>query len=160
MKKVVMCSLDVSTKQTGFSVFVNGKYKESYLLNHSDNKDTESRMVEMATDIIDNLNKYKPIIVSIEDTYCGNNAAGMKKLSRLQGVVYGWCLCNDADFNLYLPSSWRKEFGDLFKGKKRAECKQLAIEYIKNKYNIDVNDDEAEAILIGESTVKKYDRLV
>lgn len=158
--KIIMCSLDVSTKQTGFSVFTNGKYKESFLLDHTDNEDTESRMVEMATDIITYLNKYKPVIVSIEDTFCGTNAAAMKKLSRLQGVVYGWCLINSADFNLYLPSSWRKEFGGLFKGKKRQECKQLAIEYVKDKYNIDVNDDEAESILIGEATVIKYDKLV
>ena len=158
--KIIMCSLDVSTKQTGFSVFVNGKRKESFLLDHSNNKDTESRMIEMATDIITYLDKYKPIIVSIEDTFCGTNAAAMKKLSRLQGVIYGWCLINNADFNLYLPSSWRKEFGELFKGKKRQECKQLAIEYVKDKYNIDVNDDEAESILIGEATVIKYDKLV
>lgn len=158
MKKTIMCSLDVSTTSTGFAIFHNGIYESSCLLDHSNNKDTNSRIAEMGNDILSALNKYNPVIVSIEDAYCGNNADTMKKLCRLQGMVYGWCLSHNADFNIYLPSSWRKEFGDLFKGKKRPECKRLAIEYVKDKYSIDVNDDEAEAILIGESTVKKYNR--
>ena len=153
---VTMCSLDVSTNKTGFAVFKNGKYKSSSLLDHSNNKDIKSRSTEMATDILSHLNKYKPEIVSIEDTFCGGNADAMKKLTRLQGVVFGWCVANNSDFNLYLPTEWRKEFGDLFKGKKREECKKIAIEYIKRKYNLNLNDDEAEAILIGESTVMKY----
>lgn len=154
--KTIMCSLDVSTNKTGFAVFQNGKYITSVLLDHSQNKDIESRSVEMAQDIIKHLEKYAPTIVSIEDTYCGGNAASMKKLTRLQGVVLGWCLCNKTDFNLYLPSSWRKEFGNLFKGRKRNECKTIAIKYVKDNLGIEVNDDEAEAILIGVATVKKY----
>lgn len=156
--KTIMCGLDVSTNKTGFSLFENGELIYSTLLDHSANKDVESRSIEMAKDIVANLTKYKPCIIAIEDTYCGGNAATMKKLNRLQGCIWGWCILHDADFNIYLPSSWRKEFGELFKGKKRDECKQLAIDYVKNKYNKNVNDDEAEAIMIGESTVMKYNR--
>lgn len=153
-----MCSLDVSTNKTGLAVFVNGKYKESILLNHSNNKDQTTRSMEMTKDILSHLDSYNPVIIAIEDTYCGGNVDVMKKLGRLQGAIYAWCILHDADFNIYLPSSWRSEYGDIFKGKKRNECKQLAIKYVKDKYNLDVNDDEAEAILIGESTVKKYNR--
>jgi Holliday junction resolvasome RuvABC endonuclease subunit len=158
MNKTIMCSLDVSTKKTGIAVFCNGDYKKSHLLDHSNNSDTITRSMEMTRDIITHLNKYKPIIVSIEDTYCGNNADVMKKLCRIQGAIYGWCLLNGADFNIYLPSSWRKEFDGIFDGKKRAECKQLAIDYVKENYDLDVNNDEAEAILIGIATVRKYNR--
>lgn len=156
MKKIIMCSLDVSTKKTGFAVFSNGKYKTSMLLDHSDNSDVKSRSNEMTQDIIKCLESFQPVIVSIEDTYCGRNADTMKKLCRIQGAIYGWCLLNKSDFNVYLPSSWRKEFGNLFKGKKRNECKTIAIKYVKDNLGIEVNNDEAEAILIGVATVKKY----
>lgn len=155
--KTIMCSLDISTNNTGFAVFENGKYKTSFLLNHSTNKDERTRSIEMAQDILKYLEEYKPAIVSIEDTYCGFNPSSMKKLTRLQGVVFGWAISQKADFNLYTPSSWRKEFGDLFKSKKREECKKIAVNYVNDKYKKEVNDDEAEAILIGEATVMKYE---
>lgn len=156
--KTIMCSLDVSTNKTGFAVFENGKRKYSMLLDNSKISSVETRSMEMAKDILFELEKYKPTIIAIEDTYCGGNVSTMKKLNRLQGCIWGWCVLNGADFNIYLPSSWRKEFGDLFKGKKRDECKKLAVEYIKNNYKLDVNDDEAEAIMLGEATVIKYNR--
>jgi len=33
--------------------------------------------------------------------------------------------------------------------KKREELKQMSIDYVKNHFNVDVNDDVADAICIG-----------
>ena len=45
-------------------------------------------------------------------------------------------------------SSWRRNVG--IKSKKRAEQKQEAIDLVKSKYGVDVNEDIAEAILLSE----------
>jgi len=41
------------------------------------------------------------------------------------------------------------------KGKKRAEQKANAIQIVKDKFNLSVSDDEADAILIGNFAVNK-----
>ena len=46
------------------------------------------------------------------------------------------------------PSEWRSKCG--IKGKCREELKNNAINHVKTVYNIDVNDDEADAICIAE----------
>ena len=51
----------------------------------------------------------------------------------------------------YIPipiDTWRKNVG--IKSRKREEQKQEAINLVKEKYNIEANEDIAEAILISE----------
>ena len=48
------------------------------------------------------------------------------------------------------PSSWRASLGiKNGRGIKRTTLKQADIDFVKEKYNINVNDDEADAICIG-----------
>ena len=48
------------------------------------------------------------------------------------------------------PSSWRAKLGiKNGRGIKRTSLKEADIAFVKNKYNIDVNDDTADAICIG-----------
>lgn len=48
------------------------------------------------------------------------------------------------------PSSWRAKLGiKNGRGIKRTSLKEADIAFVKNKYNIDVNDDVADAICIG-----------
>ena len=44
--------------------------------------------------------------------------------------------------------------------RKREELKQWAIDLIKNKYNTILQDDVAEAILIGQARINECDRLL
>lgn len=46
------------------------------------------------------------------------------------------------------PSTWKKHCR--IEGKKRAEQKVNSIEHVKNCYGLDVTDDEADAICLGE----------
>ena len=43
-----------------------------------------------------------------------------------------------------------------FGKKKRPELKALAIEMVKEQYNIETTDDVAEAILIGQAALNKF----
>ena len=54
------------------------------------------------------------------------------------------------------PSSWRAAIGiKTGRGIKRTSLKQADIDFVKEKYGIDVNDDEADAICIGYAQLNK-----
>lgn len=156
MKDIFMVSLDSSTKKTGFGVYKNAVFNTSGLINFENIKDTEERMSLMLKSIFTVLNKYKPIIVAIEETKAPRNAQTQRVLTEILGAVRGWCLCNDAEFAPIPPSKWRK----LVYGKDPANrdiAKQMAIDYVKENYSLDVSDDEAEGILVGLAIIN--DRL-
>jgi hypothetical protein len=64
---------------------------------------------------------------------------------------------NDCEFNTIRPTEFRKEL-DFVQGKnvKREELKQQAINYVKKIYNLEVNDDVADAICIGCAVINKF----
>lgn len=56
------------------------------------------------------------------------------------------------------PSSWRAKLGiKNGRGIKRTTLKEADIAFVKEKYQIDVNDDEADAICIGLAEYSKSD---
>lgn len=103
------------------------------------------------------LNSYKPNIIYIEETYSSVNPQTTKILTRLQGVVYAWCINNQCDFNTIIPSQWRKQLKFIQgKGIKREQLKEQSIKYILDKYNLSVTNDEADAICIGDAVLKIF----
>lgn len=44
----------------------------------------------------------------------------------------------------------------IIKNIKREQLKQEAIDYVKEKYNIEVNDDIADAICIGDAVLNLF----
>lgn len=148
-----LVALDAATRHTGVSIWSNGKMKEYLLLDYDFIQDTNDRVAQMSNAIWDLLNKYKPTVVYIEDTYCGNNPHTQTLLNRIQGVTYAWCLRHNAKFVCIKPSSWRKYIDGFPNGKgvKRDEQKKYSVKYVAEKYKIECNDDVADAILIGEA---------
>lgn len=104
------------------------------------------------------LDTYKPDILYIEETYSAKNAQTTKILTRLQGVVYSWCMNNDCEFNTILPSKWRKYLNfTQSSGIKREQLKEQSIKYVLENYGLNVTDDEADAICIADAVVKMFD---
>lgn len=158
-KKIRMLSLDCSTKCSGLAVWDNGKYIESHIIDMSKIKDVEERQKEMSLKLWKGLDYYRPSIVYIEDTYCHGNPDVQKKLNRIQGVIFAWCIINDAEFHCIMPSSWRKYIEGFPNGKgiKRQEQKDFSVKYVIENYHITPkSDDEADAILIGEGVLNMY----
>lgn len=154
---VTMCSIDSSSKKTGIAIYKNGKYTSHKLLDCSKDKIMDSRFKKMALDILNTLNEIKPNIIYIEETVVLRNAQTQRFLTRLQGVVYAWCIQNNCEFNTIRPSSWRKAINlKQNKNIKREQLKQEAIDYVKEKYNIEVNDDIADAICIGDAVLNLF----
>ena len=70
----------------------------------------------------------------------------------LQGAVaiFAHEKCGKLDIEYLYPSQWRKICGiKTGSGVRRTSLKPKDIEFVKNKYNITVNDDIADAIGIG-----------
>ena len=63
-----------------------------------------------------------------------------------------YCAQNKIEFINPLPSEWRKKIGLRQSSKvKRDELKEEAICAVKQEYDLDVNDDVAESILLARS---------
>lgn len=152
-----MISIDSSTKKTALAVFDNGEYKEVNLIDCSTINNMDERFYEMAKLIFNFLEKNKPYIIYMEETVVERNASTQRFLTRLQGVVYAYCMKNDCEFNTIRPTEWRKLVG-IEQGKKKREVfKKEAIYLVLKEFGRIVTDDEAEAILIGLAILKKFE---
>lgn len=150
-----ICGIDSSTQRTGMSLFnlETGDLLEVYCIDLHKVQDKEQRIDEMILEICGVLDQWFPDVVYIEDTWNKNNIEVTKMLTTIIGGVRCWCLLNKRGFHKVLPSQWRSVVGLEKYGSKRKEFKQAAIEYINKNYGLNVSDDEAEGILIGEAGV-------
>ena len=151
--------IDGSTQKTGVAYFCNGKYKAHHLLDYSKDKNIDNRFDDMSHAIWDLLEIYKPNILYIEETYAAVNPQTTKVLTRLQGVAYAWCMNHDCNFNTIRPSSWRKQLNfTQGKGIKRDQLKEQSVKYVLDNYGLNVGDDEADAICIGDAVIKLFNK--
>ena len=152
-----LVSIDGSTQKSGIAYFCNGKYVEHVLLNFSKDKNMENRFESMSKEIWKILDGYRPNIIYIEETYMANNPQTSKILTRLQGVVYAWCINNACEFNTIRPTSWRKQLNfQQGKNVKREQLKKQSLQYVLDNYGLEVTDDEADAICIADAVLKKF----
>ena len=151
-----MLSIDSSTTKTGIAIYDNGVLTDHLLIDISDDKVMDSRFKKMSLQVLEKLNRYKPDILYIEETVVNRNVQCQRFLSRLQGVIYGWCVMNDCEFQTLRPSQWRSLVKMDTGKKKREQLKQIAIQLVKEKYDIEVTDDVAEAILIGQAAINRF----
>lgn len=115
----------------------------------------ENRFKNMSLAIWELLDSYQPNIIYIEETYAARNPQTTKILTRLQGVIYAWCMNHDCEFNTISPASWRRQLS--FKQNrniKRDALKKQSVKYILEHYSLGVSDDEADAICIADAVLK------
>lgn len=157
MNTCKLIGLDTSSSSTGWSVFLNGLYNSSGVINFKKFKGSgQERMNEMCISIIHLLERERPNIVAVEETAVTRNAAGQRMLTMILGVIYGWCLIHNVFFEMIKPTVWRSLISSEKKGRKREELKQWSVAKVKELYNIQVVDDQSDAILIGQAYVNKY----
>ena len=157
MNDIKLVSIDGSTQKTGIAYFCNGKYVEHVLLNFSKDKNMENRFESMSKAIWQKLDEYRPNIIYIEETYMANNPQTSKILTRLQGVVYAWCINNACEFNTIRPTSWRKQLNfQQGKNVKREQLKKQSLQYVLDNYGLEVTDDESDAICIADAVIKMF----
>ena len=152
-----MISIDSSTNKTGYAVWEDGKFVRSGLIDLSKSgKDMTSRLPEMMKQITTLLSEEKADLVYVEEMNVTRNAQVGRFLVRLQGAIQYWCAINDKWFETIQPTKWRKAIELKGKSRKREDMKQAAIEHVDKEFGLQVNDDEAEAICIGQAVLKLY----
>lgn len=156
MQKVM--SLDQSTKISAYSLFIDGEYAESGIIDLSKSKlETNERSIEMAKEIWKIIKKYEPDELVIEGVQQQSNPSTMLILARLAGMILGYAGAHNVRTHILLPSQWRKMLNFKQGAKvKRQELKQQSIDHVKNTYGLNLSEDECEAICINEAAHKIY----
>ena len=149
-------AIDSSTKKTGVCLLIDGKLSEYKLLDYSEVSDVEERIKDMCFHLLSVLEEWKPDIIYIEDSWSSFNVQTTKLLTRIMGATFGYAVKNNIEWKSMLPAQWRKLAGIEQSKKKRHELKQASIDYVKNKYGIDVNDDVADCIALGDAVCNYY----
>ena len=106
------------------------------------------------------INKIVAEEVRPEGGYGVGNQKTHKALMWLQAAVAFMLHDNypTVELEYIYPSSWRATLGiKNGRGIKRQTLKEADIEFVKNKYRINVNDDVADAICIGLAQYTKQD---
>jgi len=151
----ILMGIDSSTKATGISVYTNGELTDIKLI-RAESDDSEDRIKNMIEQVYGSIRYYNPDIIAIETPTVCRNQQTQRQLTMVFGAIYGFCVDNNIFFKAYRPSEWRKYWKDDVMPRKRAELKEWAIRKVKNKYDMEVSDDVAEAILIGGAYIKEY----
>lgn len=149
---------DQSTRCTGVSIYEDGKYVCSEMIDMSKSKlGTDERSFTMAKAIWGLIDKYKPSHLVIEDTQQQNNVKTVITLARLQGAILGYAEAHGVKVHILLPSRWRAALSYSQGPKvKRQELKQQSIDYVKEHYGLDLPEDICESICMGVAAHKIF----
>jgi len=149
---MLIAGIDGSTKSTGIAIMIDGKLEHYDLIDLSKEKDAMKRIQNMLMKICEILDKYEIDEIYMEKSVLKNNIDTVQKLANLAGGIMLYCAQNNIKFNHPLPTEWRARIGIKQSNKiKREVLKAESIIAVRNEYNIDVNDDIAESILIARS---------
>lgn len=133
---------------TGFSLWNKGELIEyGSLVADKKEKDIMERMSQMYFKIKDLLEKSKPDFVVLEGVQYQNSFKTLMQLSQLQGIIISLLFERNIGYVLIEPTAW-KAFMKIT-GRKRVDQKASAIQKVKELFNIDAEEDVAEAVLIG-----------
>lgn len=153
---MILLSLDLSSRSSGWAVFQDGLLIDSGCV-ASSSLDLLKRINIMKDGIKEVVEKYKPTKVVAEEVRPENGVQNIKTHRALMWTQAAIALMlydynKKLEMDLIYPSSWRAAIGiKTGRGIKRTTLKEKDIQFVKENYNLDVNDDEADAICIGYS---------
>lgn len=148
-----LLALDQASRVTGVAIFDDDKLVKYGTFEIKSNQELGKRL----TQFLENLDKlyaaYHFDAVAYEDIQLQmGNVETYKKLAYIQAMILFWCEKHEKNLYCLSPSHWRKILKDKYGmswGKKRAEQKQTAIDFIQEHYEKEVDSDTADAICIG-----------
>ena len=146
-------ALDQASRVTGVAIFDDDKLVKYGTFEIKSNQELGKRL----TQFLENLDKlytaYRFDAVAYEDIQLQmGNVETYKKLAYIQAMILFWCEKHEKNLYCLSPSHWRKILKDKYGmswGRKRAEQKQTAIDFIQKYYKKEVDSDTADAICIG-----------
>lgn len=142
--------LDASSKITGYGILSEtGNLYDHGIIDLHKETNSYDRIKQMINNIFVLIKSTKPDLIYIEEMWNKQNVQTTKYLSYIIGSTIGFGEILKIPVYLVLPSEWRKLCGFQQGKRKREELKKEAIQFVKNKFHIDVLDDEAEGICIA-----------
>lgn len=162
-KETRLLALDQATQISGWSLW-DGNKLIKYGIFHATSKDTIERLSQIHFWLLNLILNFQPDIVILEDIqmqdfsgkskeekisrYDTIGVTTFKSLAELLGVLQVTLKENKIDFKVISSQVWRKGIG--IKGRSRADRKRSAQRLVKEWYDINVTEDEADAICIGK----------
>lgn len=148
-----LLALDQASRVTGVAIFDDDKLVKYGTFEIKSNQELGKRL----TQFLENLNTlyaaYHFDAVAYEDIQLQmGNVETYKRLAYVQAMILFWCEKNEKNLYCLSPSHWRKVLKEKYGmswGRKRAEQKQTAIDFIQEHYEKKVDSDTADAICIG-----------
>lgn len=139
---------DQATQHFGLSVWDDGKLTFYYVYDFTgDLANRLSKIHQFVQNIV--IDAWKPDFIVMEDIQQQHGAVmTYKVLAMLLGVMETTCFEKSVPYEVVSPNVWRKYAGTA--GKTRQQEKLLSIAVVRDKFGINVSDDAAEAILIGQ----------
>lgn len=119
----------------------------------SDGNHSTEKIMKTKNWVANMIQMWKPDLVIFEDIQLQKTERGeeqvltFKKLAHLQGVLKNYCYENGYIFKIVPPATWRVH--SQVKGTNRTDKKKSAQLIVKKLYDMNVTQDEADAILIG-----------
>lgn len=157
-------SIDASTKHSGWAIF-----KDEKLQNYGDIKASSTDLVKRIYKMVNELKTIisensinKIILEEVRPEDNSQNIKTHKALMYLQAAIVFMVHDNYPNIKIeYLyPSEWRKACGiKTGSGVRRESLKPKDIAFVKKIYDLDVNDDIADAIGIGHAFIVNNNRI-
>lgn len=148
-----LLALDQASRVTGVAIFDDDKLVKYGTFEIKSNQELGKRL----TQFLENLDKlyvaYHFDAVAYEDIQLQmGNVETYRRLAYIQAMILFWCEKHEKNLYCLSPSHWRKILKNKYGmswGRKRAEQKQTAIDFIQEHYKKEVDSDTADAICIG-----------
>lgn len=152
---MIILALDISTKSTGAAVFNDTQliHYECLVASSQNVFNRIDKITEGIQKIIQQYKIQKVIAETPLPAFVGKNISTYEKLTFAHGIIGDMLNKHKLKYDVkYIPGEWRKKVGIQTGPKvKRSQLKQQDIQLVKQLYHIDVNDDVADAILIGRA---------
>lgn len=142
--------LDNATHNLGISIFDDGKLVYYKLHNFTGTSvERLNAFRDLLEDVI--IKEWKPDFLQFENIQFQRSYPTFELLSKLLGACEMAAERYNVEYDKVKPSVWRSKMN--INGAKREEQKKRAIDLVYEMYQIKVNDDIAEAILIAKYRV-------
>ena len=142
-----LIAFDQSTTKSGYCVMEmgTGDIIESGVIIPNKNDETIDRITYTIKRCLNLVRTNEIAFVFIEGVQVQRNPRVYEVLAKLAGALEVMLHESGYLVNVVKASEWRKRVG--IKGRKRADVKMEAIELVKELYDLEVSEDEAEAVL-------------
>ena len=152
-------SLDLSTKSSGFAIGQDGSLETHGCITAS-SRDVVKRIIKMRDQLSKIIKDNKIDKIVMEEVRPEYNSHTNKVLMWLQAVIVvaAYQINSNIEYEFINVNTWRAALKiKQGRGIKREALKPQDIQYVQNRYNILVNDDQADAICIFDAYWQKFD---